>query len=55
MSARIALRVRPVCGDELGARERARAVELADDRAQVGAADRLAALADLVATDRTGL
>ena len=41
-------------GDELGARQRARGVERADDRAQVRAADRLAALPDLVAAGSHG-
>ena len=44
----------PGPGDELGPRQRAALVELADDGAQVRPADRLAALPDLVATDRHG-
>ena len=51
ISARIALRVSPVARDELGARQRAALVELADDRAQVRAADGLAALPDVDAAD----
>ena len=52
MRPRIALRVRPVRRDEVGARQRAAAVQLADDRAQVRPTDGLAAVSELVATDQ---
>ena len=44
---RMALRVSPVRADELGAGERPAGVQLADDRAEVGASHRPAPLADL--------